>query len=74
MLLWQRKTTTKQPYDPDPYKVTQMVGTQVTGERRGKQRIRNIEKWKVVKPRPDYLIPKGQIFMKTKQLKTSTTT
>jgi hypothetical protein len=58
VLLWQKKTTTKQPYDPDPYQVTQVVGTQVTGERRGKQRISNIEKWKVITPRPDYLIPK----------------
>ena len=30
----------------------------MTGERRGRQRIRNIERWKVVRPRPDYLIPK----------------
>ena len=58
VLLWQKKTTTKQPYDPDPYKVTQVVGTRVTGERRGKQKIRNIEKWKVIQPRPDHLIPR----------------
>ena len=57
VLLWRKKTTTKQPYDPDPYKVTQIVGTQVTGERRGKQRIRNIERWEVVRPRPDHWIP-----------------
>ena len=56
MLLWQRKTTTKQPYDRDSYKVTKVVGTQVTGERRGKVRIRNVEKWRVVKPRPDHII------------------
>lgn len=31
VLLWQ-KTTTKQLYDPDPFKVTQVVGTQVMGE------------------------------------------
>jgi hypothetical protein len=43
VILCVKKTTTKQPYDPDPWQVTQVVGTQVTGERRGKQRIRNIE-------------------------------
>ena len=32
VLLWQKKTTTKQPYDPDPYEVTQVVGTQGRGE------------------------------------------
>ena len=35
-----------------------VVGTQVTGERRGRQKIRNIERWKVVRPRPEYLLPK----------------
>ena len=57
VLLWQKKTTTKQPYDPDPYVVTKVIGTQITGERRGKHRRRNIERWRVVKPRPAHLIP-----------------
>ena len=42
-----------QSYD-DPYKVTQFVGTLVTRERRGKQVIREHQKWKVIIPSPDY--------------------
>ena len=54
--LYKEKTTTKQPYDPDPYVVIQVIGTQITGERR--KRVRNIEKWRMIRPRPDHLLPK----------------
>ena len=58
VLLWQKKTTTKQPYDPDPYVVIQVIGTQITGERRGRKRVRNIEKWRMIRTRLYHLIPK----------------
>ena len=52
VLIKQKKTTTKQPWDPDPYTVTEVRDTQVTAQRRSKVRIRNVEKWKVLKERP----------------------
>ena len=48
VLLLQNKITTKQPYDTDPNTVTKVVGTQLTGERRGKQRMRSIERLRIV--------------------------
>ena len=58
VLLLQNKITTKQPYDTDPNTVTKVVGTQLTGERRGKQRMRSIERLRIVQPRPDHSISK----------------
>ena len=53
VLIKQNKTTTRPPWDPAPYVVTEVRGTQVTARRGSKQRIRNIEKWKVLKERPE---------------------
>ena len=54
VLLHQRKTTTKPPYDPDPFIVTHTQGTQITATRRGKEVTRNVDKWKILKDRPHY--------------------
>ena len=43
VLLLKNKTTTRQPYDPDPYTISRVVSTKVRGERRGKPRMRNID-------------------------------
>ena len=55
MLIKQKKSTTMQPWDPRPYTVTEVRQTRITGERGEKVRTRNIEKWKVVKKRPEEL-------------------
>ena len=36
VLVAQRKTTTKPPFDPNPYTITEVKGTQVTVERQGR--------------------------------------
>jgi hypothetical protein len=53
VLIKQSKTTTRQPWDPAPYVVIKVRGTQVTARRGNKERIRNIEKWKVIRERPE---------------------
>ena len=58
VLIKQSKTTTRPPWDPAPYVVTGVRGTQVTAKRGSKQRIRNIEKWKVLKERPEEITVK----------------
>ena len=45
----QVKTTIKPPFDPDFYVVTEVRGTKITGERRGKIKTRIVEKWKLYK-------------------------
>ena len=55
VLVKQSKTTTKPPYDPDYYFVKEVRGTKITGERRGKIKTRNVEKWKLLKERPTHL-------------------
>ena len=40
VLVAQRKTTTKPPFDPNPYTVTEVKGTQVTATRDGKTKKR----------------------------------
>ena len=67
MLLKQTKTTTRPPWDPSPYEVTKVKGTQVTARRGSKQRIRNVEKWKVLKERPE------EIMVKRKERQTNDT-
>ena len=46
VLLSQKKTKMKPPYDPDPYTVTDVRGHQITAERGGKFFTRNAQKWK----------------------------
>ena len=67
VLLKQTKTTTRPPWDPAPYEVTKVKGTQVTARRGSKQRIRNMEKWKVVRERPE------EITVKRKEMQTNVT-
>ena len=55
VLVKQQKTTIKPPYDPKPYLVTEVVGTQITATRAGKETRRNKAKIKVVKDRPVHL-------------------
>jgi hypothetical protein len=59
VLLKQEKTTIKPPFDPEPFKVTEVRGTKVEAERvkDGKRRVRNVSKWKILKQRPAYLQP-----------------
>ena len=53
----QKKTTTKPPFDPKPYIITEVDGMQVTAKRGDLIRIRNKAKWKLVKERPARLQP-----------------
>jgi hypothetical protein len=55
VLVKQDKTTTKPPWDPKPFKVVEVKGTQVTATRGQMERTRNVEKMKVLKKRPKYL-------------------
>ena len=55
VLVKQNKTTVKPPFDPEYYIVTEVRGTKITGERRGKIKTRNVEKWKLYKERPAHL-------------------
>ena len=56
VLLKQQKTTTKPHFDPKPYVVIKVKGTQVTAVRRTKTRVRNIAKCKLLHIRPTHLI------------------
>ena len=60
VLIKQEKTTIKPPFDPAPYEVTQVKGTQVTARRGGKERIRNMAKVKLLKHRPEHLRSRPQ--------------
>ena len=56
VLVHQKKSTIKPPYDPKPYTVTEVKGTQVIAHRGSKTRIRNMAKLKVLKKRPEHLM------------------
>ena len=47
VLIKQKKTSIKPPFDPKPYTITEVKGTQVTARREGQER--NKVKMKVVK-------------------------
>ena len=55
VLVKQEKTTVKPPWDPNPYKVTQVKGTKITAARGQRERTRNVDKVKVLTKRPKYL-------------------
>ena len=55
VLVSQRKTTTKPPYDPKPFQVKEVRGTQIIAERGDKRRVRNQGKVKLLKQRPEHL-------------------
>jgi len=55
VLIKQQSTTTKPPYDPKPYVVTKVKGTQITAVRGEKVRVRNMAKCKLLVERPSHL-------------------
>ena len=55
VLMKQTKSSVKPPYDPNPYKVIKVQGTQITGAREGKEKKRNTRKVKMVPERPIHL-------------------
>ena len=55
VLIRQKKTTTKPPWNPDPFKVIEVKGTQIMGKRGEERKTRNVEKFKVLKERPEEL-------------------
>ena len=57
VLIKQQKTTIKPPFDPAPYDVTEVKGSQVTARRGDKMRIRNRAKVKLLRRRPEHLVP-----------------
>ena len=60
ILIRQKKTTTAPPFDPKPYVVTDVDGNRVHANRDGRQRRRDKNDIKVVKKRPDHLVPSWQ--------------
>ena len=59
VLVKQKKSSINPPFDPRPYTVTEVKGTQVTATRGGKERKRNQAKMKLVKGRPAHLQPQS---------------
>ena len=58
VLMSQKKSTVKPPFDPKPYTVIKVKGNQVTGQRGMAVKIRNKAKFKLLKPRPERLKPR----------------
>ena len=52
VLLKQEKSTIKPPFDPNPYNVIKVKGSQVTAERHGQVRVQDKNYIKVLRPRP----------------------
>ena len=55
VLLSQKKTTTKPPFDPNPFEVIKINGQQVTIQRGAKVLVRNKAQLKLLTERPDRL-------------------
>jgi hypothetical protein len=55
VLIKQQKTTVKPPFDPKPYSVTEVKGTQVTAVRGNQKKVRSKEKVKLLQDRPRHL-------------------
>ena len=55
VLIKQDKTTTKPPWNPEPFTVEEVKGTKIVAKRGELTRTRNVEKFKILKKRPDYL-------------------
>ena len=60
VLLKQDKSTTKPPYDPNPYKVVRVEGNRVTINNGEKERVRDKNKLKPIPARPAYLETRRQ--------------
>ena len=63
VLIKQKKISIKPPFDPKPYTITEVKGTEVTARRGGQERERNKVKMKVVKERPEHLLPRATEWM-----------
>ena len=48
----QLKTTTQPPWDPKPFKVTEVKGTKLFLEKGGKSKVKSLDKCKLVKLPP----------------------
>ena len=57
VLIAQKKTTIKPPYNPDPMTVVEVKGPRITAIRGDKIRVRNKAKFKLIQERPDHLKP-----------------
>ena len=58
MLIRQRKTTIRPPWNPDPYTITKVKGSQITATRGEEKKVRNLKKFKLLKERPADLRPR----------------
>ena len=58
VLIKQLKTTVIPPFDPTPYDVTEVKGSQVAARRGDKVKTRNMAKVKLIKKRPEHLMPR----------------
>ena len=58
VLIMQQKTTMNPTFDPTPYDVTEVKGSQVTARRGDKVKTRNMAKVKLIKKRPEHLMPR----------------
>ena len=67
VLLKQQKSSIKPPFDPEPYTVTEVKGTQVTGRGGGKERKWNKVKMKVGKGRPVHLQLRASMGMEDEE-------
>ena len=56
-LIRQPKTTTKLPFDPSPYQVTQINGNRLIAQRHNQKRVCNKNHIKLLKDHPNYLKP-----------------
>ena len=56
VLLRQQQTKSKPPYNPEPYKVIEINGHQITAEKEGSILTRDAQKWKTInlREKPDY--------------------
>ena len=57
VLISQRKTTTKPPFDPRSFEIEKIKGTQIIASRGSQIKVRNMAKVKLLKPRPQHLLP-----------------
>ena len=61
MLIQQKKTTIRPPFDPNPLTVTEVKNNAVRMRRKdGTGRLRNKNQVKVLKERPKHLVPSWQ--------------
>ena len=59
VLIKQEKTKTKPPWNPDPYTIVKVKGSQITATRGKEKKVRNLKKFKLLKERPAELRTKG---------------